>query len=107
MGLSPSSWNATLYYDDGRLSARISAAYRGAYITQVPGGNGNDAIGKEATFNLDAAASYAVTKRVSLTFEAINLTDRPDDRWISTERKNSQLYSHTGREYYLGARYRF
>lgn len=107
VGLSPSSWNATLYYEDGRLSARLSAAYRGAYFTQVPGGNGNDAIGKEATFNLDAAASYAVTKRVSLTFEAINLTDRPDDRWISSDRKNSQLYSHTGREYYLGARYRF
>ena len=107
VGLSPSSWNATLYYGDERFTARVSAAFRAAYITQIPGGNGNDAIGKEATFNLDAAATYALTKRVTLTLEAINLTDRPDDRWISIDRDNSQLYSHTGREYYLGARYRF
>ena len=31
--------NATLYYDDGAFSARVSAAYRQEFLTRVPGQN--------------------------------------------------------------------
>ncbi|MFD3263062.1 TonB-dependent receptor [Phenylobacterium ferrooxidans] len=107
VGLSPRSWNATLYYEDARLSARVSASHRDAYLAAVPGGNGNDARGKNSTLNVDVSASYRLSEQLSLTFEGINLTDEFEDRWISIERRNSEDYTHTGRQYLVGARYRF
>ncbi|MDO8801743.1 TonB-dependent receptor [Phenylobacterium sp.] len=107
VGLSPRSWNATLYYEDTRLSARVSASYRDEYLAAVPGGNGNDARGKNSTLNVDFSANYKISEQFSLTFEGINLTDEFEDRWISIERRNSEDYTHTGRQFYLGARYRF
>ena len=41
-GLSDSSYNATLYFDNKTFSARISAAYRSEYLTTVPGRDRND-----------------------------------------------------------------
>lgn len=107
VNLSPNSWNLTLYYEDERFSARISGAYRDEYLTGVPGGNGNDVRGKAETFNLDFSASYEVTDQITVTFEAINLTDQFDERWISRQRQNMESYEHTGRQYYLGARWRY
>lgn len=107
VGLSPNSWNATLYYEKDKLSARVSGAFRDGYLTGVPGGNGNDVRGKNETFNVDVSASYDLTDRITLTFEGINLTDQFDDRWISSQRKSSESYEHTGRQYYAGVRYRY
>jgi TonB-dependent receptor len=107
VGLSPSSWNVTLYYEHDGLEGRVSAAYRDGYLSTVPGGNGNDVRGKSSTLNIDASASYQISEQLSATFEAINLTDEFDDRWISSERKSSEEYVHTGRQYYVGLRYRF
>lgn len=108
INLSPESWNATLYYEDDKFSARVSAAYRDQYLQNVPGRNGNDLEGKAETFNLDASASYQVTDQVELTFEALNLTDEENHQWVGTDdRQSTSVYHHTGRQYYVGARYRF
>jgi iron complex outermembrane recepter protein len=108
VNLSPTSWNATLYYEDDVFSARVSAASRDAYLQNVPGRNGNDLEGKMETFNLDASASYQLTEQVELTFEALNLTDEENHQWVGTEdRQSTSVYHHTGRQYYVGARYRF
>nr|QQZ51458.1 TonB-dependent receptor [Phenylobacterium glaciei] len=106
VGLSPKSWNATLYYEGERLSARVSTAYRDGYLSLVPGGNGNDARGKNPTLNVDVSLTYKLNERFSLSFEGINLTDQFEDRWISTERRNSEEYTHTGRQFFVGARVR-
>jgi iron complex outermembrane receptor protein len=37
LNLSPRSWNATLYYDDGTFSARVSGSTAAAFLTRVPG----------------------------------------------------------------------
>ncbi|MEY4375572.1 MAG: hypothetical protein RJB26_122, partial [Pseudomonadota bacterium] len=42
-----------------------------------------------------------------VTFEGINLTDEYDNRWINSVRKNPLNYEHTGREFVIGARYKF
>ena len=105
VGLSPTSWNATIYYEGDRFTARVSVAYRDSFLTGVPGGNGNDARGKAATSNIDFAARWQVSDRVAATFEGLNLTDEFEDRWISTERDNSEEYTHTGRQFLLGLRY--
>jgi TonB-dependent receptor len=70
LNLSPKSWNATLYYDDGRFTARASAAHRTTFLTRVPGQNNNDVEGKNGTTNVDASISYRINKNVQLVFEA-------------------------------------
>lgn len=109
INLSPQSWNATLYYEDDRFSARISGSARDGYIQNVPGRNGNAVEGKMDTFNLDASASYQLTDQVQLTFEAINLTDEFNHQFVGdgADRESTSVYHHTGRQYFFGARYRF
>ncbi len=108
VGLSPKSYNATLYYEDEKFSARVSGSFRDGYLTQIAPGNGNDIRGKSSTFNLDFSASYEVTDQITVSFEAINLTDQFDERWVGTsDRKNLENYEHTGRQFFLGARYKY
>jgi len=109
INLSPQSWNATLYYEDDKFSARVSGSARDGYIQNVPGRNGNNTEGKMETFNVDAAASYQLTDQVQLTFEAINLTDEFNHQFVGdgADRQSTSVYHHTGRQYFFGARYRF
>ncbi|MFN3536540.1 MAG: TonB-dependent receptor, partial [Brevundimonas sp.] len=114
VNLSPQAWNATLYYDDGRFNARVSAAYRDGYFQQIPaanaGGLGIVANGKSETLTFDASASYEVTDNVILTFEGLNLTDEPNRQWhgeVGGDRQSTAVYHQTGRQFYAGVRYRF
>jgi len=109
INLSPESWNATLYYEDDRFSARVSGAFRDGYIQNVPGRNGNIIEGKMETFNVDASASYNLTDDLELTLEALNLTDEENHQYVGdgADRQSTSVYHHTGRQIYLGARYRF
>ncbi|MEA3178554.1 MAG: iron complex outerrane recepter protein, partial [Gammaproteobacteria bacterium] len=74
--LSKNAANATLYYDNGTWSARVSGAYRSPYLTAVPGGNLNDIEGTKQTINIDFASSWNVTENLQLTLEALNLTNQ-------------------------------
>ena len=107
LNLSPKSWNATLYYDDGRFSVRGSAAYRKAFLTRVPGQNNNDVEGKNSTLNVDASISYDITDHISVSLEGVNLTDEVNDQFISRARNSAVVYNHTGREFLIGARVKF
>ncbi|WP_239590857.1 TonB-dependent receptor [Vitreimonas flagellata] len=107
VGQSPTSWSATLYYEHGPFEARVSGTYRDEYLTLVPAQNGNDVEGKAEQMNVDFSASYDVNERLTFSFEALNLTDQYDERWINTQRKNSLNYEHTGREFVVGFRYNY
>jgi TonB-dependent receptor len=118
VNMSPKSYNATFYYDDGTFSARISTSYRDRYLTGILVPelgfdlDGNDVYtadvqGKQATTNYDFNMSYKLSDQLTMTFEAINLTDEFDDRYDNSELMTPLRYSHTGRQYYLGARYKF
>jgi iron complex outermembrane recepter protein len=108
INLSPTAYNGTIYYEDERLSMRVSAAFRDEYIQNVPGRNGNVREGKKDTFNLDMSASYNLTDQVTVTFEGLNLTDEENHQFVGDDsRSSTSVYHHTGRQYYLGARYKF
>jgi TonB-dependent receptor len=108
VNVSPNSINATLYYDDSKFSAHLSLAYRDAYLTalpfksEVPDGNYS-----YATTNLDASASYAISKHLKITADALNLTNQPADQYSGKLRKAQRVYSTTGRQFFLGAAYTF
>jgi TonB-dependent receptor len=108
VNLSPRSWNATLYYDDGRFSIRGSVAYRSDYLQRVPAQNvANDVEGKNSTLNVDASASFQLNDAITLTAEAINLTDEFNDQFVDRDRNSPSVVHHTGRQFYIGARVRF
>jgi iron complex outermembrane receptor protein len=107
VGLSNNAYNATLYYEGERFSARVSAAYRDDYLTTVPGRNNNDVEGTKATTTVDFSASYQWTDQLEFTFEGINLTDEFSDQWVDSIGDRSSVYHHTGRQYMFGVRYKF
>jgi iron complex outermembrane receptor protein len=110
VNLSRNAWNATLYYEAGGFSARTSASFRDSYLTAVPAGNApaiQDADGTNDTFNLDLSVSYAVNDHLTFSLEGLNLTDEANDQFTDTSADRVVVYTHTGRQAFLGARYKF
>jgi iron complex outermembrane receptor protein len=106
-GLSKSAYNATLYFDNKLISARVSAAYRSDYLTTVPGRNGNDVEGTAETLNIDFSASYNFTEHFTVSLEGLNLTDEVQDQWVSSTGDRLSYYHHQGRQFYVGGRFKF
>lgn len=106
-GLSESTRSATLYYEDEKFSARVSLTDRSDYLTNALGRNNNDMEGTNATRNIDAAMSYQLTDQWKISLEALNLTDEVDDQWVDSSGNRLTYYHATGRQYYLGAQYKF
>jgi len=106
-GLSENTRSATLYYEDDALSARVSLTDRSRYLTNAIGRNNNDMEGTNATRNIDASVSYQLTEQWKVSFEALNLTDEVDDQWVDSSGNRLTYYHETGRQYYIGAQYKF
>jgi TonB-dependent receptor len=105
-GQSKFMYNATLYYETKRFSARVSAAYRDSYLLSFPGGNNNTEEGVNSTLNLDASISYELNDNIKLSVEAVNLTDEYNDRYVDATDRVSN-YRHFGREFLFGVRATF
>ena len=115
LNMSPDAYNATLFYENDAFSARISAAYRAGYLSALKPGNNADFQGKNETFNVDAQATWALSKSLTVTLQGLNLTDQYDDRFNAYNSQtfgnvdsNAPLdYVHTGRTVLLGVRYKY
>lgn len=107
LNLSPRSYGATLYYDNGRFSARVTGTHRSAFLTRVPGQNNNDVEGKNKTFNVDLSMSYKWNDKLEFSLEGVNLTNQANDQFVSRARNGVVVYNVTGREYMAGLRYKF
>ena len=126
LNTSPDAFNATVYYEDDRFSARVSAAYRERYVNRFPlaagtcspgtttnagGACNSPVIGDfgftENTLNVDFASSFNVTEWLRLTFEARNLTNETTRRTMYEANPVTQLYQSTGRVFTAGARLTF
>ena len=116
IGMSPNSWNTTLYYSQGGFEARVSASHRDQYLTQLLPGSSADFQGKHAITDIDAQVTYAINKHITLTFQGINLTNVPDSDSFDSyggalpgvNVPNAMLeYLKDGRQYYAGIRYKY
>ena len=54
-----------------------------------------------------SSASWSVTDNLELTLEALNLTDEFQDQWVGSDGDRLSYYHHQGRQYLVGARYKF
>ena len=104
IGFSEDAYNATLWYEDDRFSARVSTAYRDPYITNRPNGAGRNERGYDSTTNVDLAMVYKLSDTMDLTFEALNLTDEYEHQLYDAA-DLVYVYHHTGTEYILGFRW--
>jgi iron complex outermembrane recepter protein len=107
VGLSNHSYNATLYYEDAKFGARLSAAYRSQWLLGGPANTGNlwdYAVGET---RLDFSSSYNVNEHLKLSLEALNLTNTPINTITDVDAKRRLLYNNTGRNFLLGARVSF
>ncbi|MET0320092.1 MAG: TonB-dependent receptor [Duganella sp.] len=108
IGLSPDAYNLTVYYEDNKFSARVSATHRSSFIRDVlRNANGSDHSFAVPSTKVGLSMSYNVTPALRLSFEAQNLTDEPLRYGKDTERDDTLLYGKSGRSYVLGANYKF
>ena len=108
-GLSNESYNFTLYYDNGRFDARVSASHRGQYNRAAISGrqNGNDTDFTKAATYVDLAASYEVNDNFKVSLEALNLTEEFRTDLMDTQARRIDNYFGTGRQYYFGLQYSY
>ena len=104
-GLSKKALNGTLYYEDSKFSARVSASYRSGYV-DANSGTGNVFEGYNSTVNVDASVRYRLTEQLELSLEGINLTDEYRDRWTDIDANRNYEYNHFGRTILVGARFK-
>ena len=73
----------------------------------LPVGPGNnDVEGTKGSTNIDASASWKLNDQWELTFEGLNLTDEFNDQWVDSNADRSSVYHHTGRQYFVGFRFK-
>lgn len=126
LNTSPNAFNATLYYEDSKFSARVSGSWRARYVNRFPLASGTCSVGtttvaggpcnspvfadfgyNEEQLNIDFAMSYAVTKFAKLSLEGRNMTNSPQYRTMYAANPVSQTYASTGRIITAGVRMNF
>ena len=105
--LSNHQYNATLYYDDSRFSARASLAYRSDFLTEGPTSQGNLWAYTEPNTRLDASTSYNVNRYLKLSLEGLNLLNTPGSGRVDVDAERRAVYTKTGRTILLGARFSY
>ena len=90
-----------------RSSPPASRAYRDEYLNQIPGREGSDVEGTKATTTVDASVAYNINEHLSVSLEGLNLTDEWSDLWIDSVGDRPIAYTHTGRQFMVGFRYKF
>ncbi|HEY8572695.1 TonB-dependent receptor [Phenylobacterium sp.] len=116
--ISEQSYNATLFYEDDKLSARVSLSHRSDYLTAVPSANQGSLItGRRQDYQdadwvpdvttVDASVSYQLTEQLKLSLEGLNLTDEHQRQYNDTRAQRVWTNHHFGRQYYVGLRYTF
>ena len=106
LGLSKRAYSGTLYYDDGKFSARVSMTYRSPYITST---SGNHQIfeGFKSYREVDASIRYNLNDHIQLSADGINLTDEYRDRWVDVDAQRNYEHNHFGRTFIVGVRYKY
>ena len=76
-------------------------------IGERPAHPGQDADGTNETLNVDLSTSYELNEHLTISLEGLNLTDEANDQFIDTMTNRVVVYTHTGRQVFFGARYKF
>lgn len=105
-GQSESSYNLIGYYEKGSFSGRLTYAWRDGYLSEVRASDEQRSNFTDAYGQLDASIRYTLTDNITLTFDALNLTE--EAVYLYSERKDrNRAYGLTGRFVSFGIRAKF
>ena len=94
-GLSKISWNATLYYEKSRFSARVSAAFRDQYPDAHSRAERKFGGGHARHADAGCVGALQRDRRNSTSrFEALNLTDAFQDQYVDASNRPVLLPPH-------------
>ena len=102
-GNSKHSLNATGYFENEWLSARVSYNYRSKFFINIDRAS---PLNQASTDTLDASLNLKLTDNIALTADAVNLTNTKIRQFSGTETRFRSLYDN-GRIFYAGARVKF
>ena len=99
-GLSENTFNATLFYENQKFSARVSYNLRSKFVEAVPFAGAPSMV--DDYHQIDAQVSYFLNDKVSFSLEGLNLTDEVVDRFVVIGDAEAWLnLSNTGPRYTL------
>lgn len=104
--VSKRAYNGTFYYDDGTFSARVMGTYRSRYH-EGASGTGNVLEGFGGMFNLDASIRYKLTEWAEISVEGNNLLDTYRYRFTDFDADRNYENNHFGRNFLVGARFKY
>jgi iron complex outermembrane recepter protein len=102
-GASQDQFNVSTYFENDRLSARLSYTYRSDFFVTF---DRSTQLNQEALESLDAAVQVNVRDNVALTFDAVNLTDEKIVQFATEPFRPRVIYDN-GRIFYAGVRMTF
>lgn len=97
---SKDTWNLTGYYENSRFSARLAYNYRSSYKAGVDRGASQHVAGMPS---LAASVNVKLTEQLTLTFDALNLTNETIKMYAENTDRPRAFYSN-GRTFYVGLR---
>ncbi|PSJ43520.1 TonB-dependent receptor [Allosphingosinicella deserti] len=102
-GNSKHSLNLTGYYENDWLSARLAYNYRSSFFINIDRAT---PLNQGSTESLDASINIDVIDNVTLTFDAVNLTNDKIFQYAGTQTRFRAMYDN-GRQFYFGVRLRY
>lgn len=104
-GLSPNVYTVTAFWEYEGFETRLSTRFRDDFISDQSA-LADQEIRYEAEMVMDYQASYQVNDNLGLLFQVNNLMDEPTKSYWG-EKAYTGTIQFFGRQYYLGANYRF
>jgi TonB-dependent receptor len=105
IGLS-NSYNVVGIFENDKWNARLAYNWRGEFLASTFDSAGPNPIYVEPYGQLDLSVGYNITPKLSLQFEAINLTNEAS-RSHGRTKEMVEYATQTGARYMVGARYKF
>ena len=97
---SKRTWNLTGYFENERFSARLAYNFRSAYKAGVDRGASQHVDDMDT---LAASVNVKLTEQLTLTFDALNLTNETIKMYAENKDRPRAFYSN-GRTFYVGLR---
>ena len=102
-GNSKDTYNLSGYFENERVSARLSYTYRSDWFVTF---DRTTPLNQKALSSVDASVVVNVLDSVAVTFDALNLTNEKTEQFAGTELRPRAIYDN-GRVYYAGVRLKF
>lgn len=100
VGASKTTYNLEGYYENHDFSARLAYTYRSEYLVGL---NSSYAQHEDGVGSLDGSLNYKISEHISLTFDALNLTNAVL-KYYGVNKSQPEAFYTNGRQYYAGVR---